>query len=30
LMLHALPISLSLTWSLYLYMAENTNYGIPH
>jgi hypothetical protein len=29
-MLHASPISFSLALSLYLYMAENTNYGVPH
>jgi hypothetical protein len=29
-MLHALPISSSLTWSFWLYLAKSTNYEVPH
>jgi hypothetical protein len=28
--LHALPISSSLTWSFWLYLAKSTNYEAPH
>jgi hypothetical protein len=28
--LHALPISYSLTWSFWLYLMKNTSYGAPH
>jgi hypothetical protein len=28
--LHALPISSSLTWSFWLYLAKNTSYEAPH
>jgi hypothetical protein len=28
--LHILPISFSLTWSLYLYLVKSTSYGAPN